>query len=62
MTAIVPGDGTPESQPPPSDGRRLRWPDASTRWGAILYAIIGGFVASVLITVLSHVHVVISWH
>ena len=62
MTAPVHGPRTPAPQPPRLGGRGLRWPEASTRSGAILYAIIGGLIVLLLVNVVPHVHIAISWH
>jgi hypothetical protein len=39
-----------------------RWPEASTRSGAILYAFGGLIVWWLLVDLLPHVHIAISWH
>lgn len=62
MTALVPGPGTPAPRPPRQDRRALRWPDANTPSGAVLYAVIAGTIVWLVVNVLSHVHVVITWH
>jgi hypothetical protein len=57
MTAPIPGPRTPHP------GRHaLRWPEASAPLGAILYAIIGGLIVWVLVDILPHIHIAISWH
>jgi hypothetical protein len=61
MTALVPGPGTPAPLPPRPGRRALRWPEASTPSGAILYAMIGGLLVWFLVDILPHVHIVISW-
>ena len=59
MTTPLPGAGTPDPQPPrPAP----HWPEPSTRRGAVLYAIIGGLIAWILIYVVTHIHVAITWH
>lgn len=40
-----PGPGAPALRPPRPDRRALRWPDASTPSGAVLYAVIAGLIA-----------------
>ena len=60
MTA--PGPRTPAPQPPRPDKRSLRWPDASTPSGAVLYAVIAGMIVWIVVNVLSHVHIAITWH
>ncbi len=63
MTAPAPRARTPVPQPPPRPGKRaLRWPEASAPSGAILYAIIGGLIVWLLVDILPHVHIAISWH
>jgi hypothetical protein len=62
MTAAVPGPGTAGPERPRPDKRILRWPEPSTPWGAVLYAVIAGLIVWIIVTVLSHVHVAISWH
>jgi hypothetical protein len=52
----------PASQPPRSGRRAGRWPEPSTRLGAILYAIIGGLIVWFLVDILPHIHIVVSWH
>jgi hypothetical protein len=62
MTASLPGPGTPAPQPPQPDKRPLRWPQPSTPRGAVLYAVIAGLIVWIVVTVLTHLHVAISWH
>lgn len=62
MTASLPGPGTPAPQPPHPDRHALRWPEPSTPWGAVLYAVIAGLIVWIVVTVLAHLHVAISWH
>jgi hypothetical protein len=53
----------PAPDPRTRPGRReIRWPEPSTRPGAILYAIIGGLVVWFLVDILPHLHIAISWH
>jgi hypothetical protein len=40
----------------------MRWPEPSTPRGAVLYAVIAGLIVWLVVNVLSHVHVTISWH
>lgn len=50
---------------PPPRTRERRWlPDASTPWGAVLYAAIGGLIVWLLVDVLPHIHIHVSvnWH
>jgi hypothetical protein len=61
MTAPLPGPGTPAPRSRP-DRSALRWPEPSTPWGDVLYAVIAGLIVWIVVTVLSHLHVVISWH
>ena len=37
------------------------WPEPSTPRGAVLYAVLGGLVVWLLVNVLPHVHIYISW-
>ena len=62
MTAPLPGPGAPAPLPPRPDRRALHWPDASTPSGAVLYAVIAGLIVWIVVNVLSHVHVAITWH
>jgi hypothetical protein len=62
MTAPVPGRTTPVSPSPPPGRRGPHWPEASTPLGAILYGIIGGLIVWLLVDVLTHVHIAITWH
>ena len=63
MSATPTSSRKPGSQPP-SDERRARrmWPPTDSWYGAVLYAVIGGVVASILVGVLSHIRVYVSWH
>ncbi len=62
MTAPVSGPRTPAPRSPRPDRHLLYWPDASTPSGAVLYAIIGGLIVWLVVNILSHVHVAITWH
>ena len=62
MTASASGPGTPVPQPPRPGRRTLRWPETSAPAGAILYAILGGLIVWLLVDILPHVHIAISWH
>lgn len=53
---------TPAPQPSRPGRRAVRWPEPSTRLGAVLYAIIGGLIVWFLVDILPHVHIAISWH
>jgi hypothetical protein len=46
--------------PPPRHGRS--WPEPATPQGAVLYAVIAGLIVWLVVSVLSHVQVSISWH
>lgn len=62
MTEPTPNPRTPAPQLPPPGRRIVGWPEASTRKGAVLYAIIGGLIVWLLVDILPHVHIAISWH
>jgi hypothetical protein len=62
MTAPVPGTRARVSQPPHRGRRALAWPEASAPLGAILYAVIGGLVVWLLVDIVPHIHIAISWH
>jgi hypothetical protein len=62
MIEPAPGPPTPRPQPSHPGKHALRWPEASTRLGATLYAIIGGLIVWFLVDILPHVHIAISWH
>ena len=62
MTTRVPGRMTPVPPSPPPGPHGLHWPEASTPLGAILYGIIGGLIVWLLVDILTHVHIAISWH
>jgi hypothetical protein len=62
MTAPASRPRTPALRPPQADRRILHWPDASTPSGAVLYAVIAGLIVWLLVNILSHVHVAITWH
>lgn len=55
------GLGIPYSQ---NRSRKLKgwWPQPSTRWGALFYAVLGSSIVWLLVYVLSHVDISISWH
>lgn len=66
MTAPDTGSSapSPRSPGPIRNLTRRLWPETSTRWGAVLYAVIGGLIVWLLVDVLPHVHIHISigWH
>ncbi len=39
-----------------------RWPDPGRPTGAVLYAVAGGLIVWLLVDVLPHLHVSITWH
>ena len=42
---------------------RFRWPEPSSRCGALLYATLAGLIVWLLGSeVLAHIHIAISWH
>jgi hypothetical protein len=66
MTAPAAEPRTPGPQPSArlEKPKRRWWPDTGTPWGAVLYAVIGGLIVWLLVDVLPHVHIHISfsWH
>jgi hypothetical protein len=62
MTVEIPGPQTPDSQPPHPERRPHRWPDASTPAGAILYVVIAELIVWIIVGILSHIHIAITWH
>ena len=62
MTSPPCRSNPPPSQPAGPDKRLAYLPDASTPLGAMLYATIGGLIACLIMNVLSHIQVAISWH
>lgn len=62
MTEPAPDPRTSAPQSSHPGKRAVRWPETSTRLGAILYAIIGGLIVWFLVDILPHVHIAISWH
>ena len=62
MTTPTPRPRTSAPRPPQPDKHTLHWPDTTTPAGAVLYAVIAGLIVWLLINVLSHVHIVITWH
>jgi hypothetical protein len=39
-----------------------RWPDPGKPLGAVLYAVVAGLIVWLLVDILPHVHVSITWH
>jgi hypothetical protein len=66
MTAPLtdPGASVPESLARRTNPKGRWWPETSTPWGAVLYAVLGGLIVWLLVDVLPHVHIhiSISWH
>jgi hypothetical protein len=62
MSTDTPSPGTPTPQPPPSGKPAHHWPDVSTPRGAVLYAVIAGLIVWIIVTILSHLHIAITWH
>jgi hypothetical protein len=60
MTAPAPRPRTPTPGPHP-DRRVLHWPDPSTPSGTVLYAVVAGLILWLLVSILSHVHIAITW-
>lgn len=61
MTAPVSGPRSPSPRQPRPDIRAWRWPDPTTPAGAVLYGFIGALILWLLITVLSHINVAVTW-
>ena len=64
MTAPLADPRAPGPEPPArrKSPKRRWWPETSTPWGAVLYAVLGGLIVWLLVDVLPHIHVSISWH
>jgi hypothetical protein len=64
VTPPLTGSGslTPDLPDRPRKPKGRWWPEANTPWGAVLYAALGGLIVWLLVDVLPHVHVYISWH
>jgi hypothetical protein len=62
MTLPTPRPRPPASRPTRPDRRPAYWPDASKPSGAVLYAAIGALIACVIINIVSHIHIAITWH
>ena len=69
MTPDTPRPGTPAPHAPqqgphaPQQGKPVRpWPDPGTPSGAVLHAVIAGLIVWIIVSILSHVHIIISWH
>jgi hypothetical protein len=60
MSQTLPGAQRGPQTPPPQRSR-WRWPTTDSKTGAILYAVIGGMIVYVLVDVLPHIHVHITW-
>ena len=60
--SIPASNGSPPAQQsdatPP---RRHQWPSADSKSGAILYAVIAGLIVYVIVDILPHVHVAVSY-
>jgi len=50
---------TPSTRKP---ARRWRWPRTDSASGVIFHEVIGGLIVYVLVDVLPHVHIAISYH
>jgi hypothetical protein len=55
------GEPTPERPGQLGKPKSRWWPDASTPRGAVLYAAIGGLIVWLLVNVLPHIHISITW-
>jgi hypothetical protein len=62
MTPDTPRPGTHAPHAPLQGKPARRWPDPGTPSGAVLYAVIAGLIVWIIISLLSHVHIIISWH
>ena len=62
MTSGTPSPGAPAPQAPSPGKPVRRWPDPGTPWGAVLYAVIAGLIVWIIIGILSHIHILITWH
>lgn len=62
MISGTPSPGAPGPQAPWPGKPVRRWPDPGTPWGAVLYAVIAGLIVWVIIGILSHIHILITWH
>ncbi len=62
MTADTPRPEMPAPQAPRPGKPARRWPDPGTPSGAVLYAVIAGLIVWIIIGILSHVHIVVTWH
>jgi hypothetical protein len=55
------GGPTPERSGQLGKPQSRWWPDASTPRGAVLYAAIGGLIVWLLVNVVPHIHISITW-
>ena len=62
MTPGTPSPGAPAPQAPSSGKPVRRWPDPGTPRGAVLYAVIAGLIVWTIISILSHIQILITWH
>lgn len=62
VTSGTPSPGAPAPQAPSPGKPARRWPDPGTPWGAVLYAVIAGLIVWIIISILSHIHILITWH
>jgi hypothetical protein len=62
MTSGTPCPEAPAPQAPSPGKPARRWPDPGTPWGAVLYAVIAGLIVWIIIGILSHIHILITWH
>jgi hypothetical protein len=62
MTSDTPSPGAPTPQAPSPTKPARRWPDPGTPRGAVLYAVIAGLIVWIIIGILSHIHILITWH
>jgi hypothetical protein len=62
VTVGTPSPGAPAPQAPSPGKPARRWPDPGAPWGAVLYAVIAGLIVWIIISILSHIDVLITWH
>jgi hypothetical protein len=61
MSTPLPGSPKPVPQSSRPVRRVLRWPEPNTPRGTVLYGVIAGLIVWLVVNVLSHLHIVVSW-